>query len=251
MLPTGRPPATDVRDEAVASAPRPLLCLVLSLALGAGALGLPACDDHAPPPSAAAPGRTVDPATPWSRTDFGARPADAKSGTPQASATVDPEALRDLLRAVPSAAPGPTDPAGGTRIATDTGTPTTASPVTVELPPQRAKKASVQLLDLDVQADMASPAIEREARAQLYHPLVTRCRAKDGTILPPDSVLLDFPIDADGYIVPHNITATAMDPAYRAAAECMRRELSGLVFRGPPGARGNGTQVKMTVPSVD
>ena len=235
----------------VAPASRPLLVLLLSLAATAGAAVLAACDDRAPAETLTAPGRTVDPATPWSRSDFGARPADAKSGSPQSSSTVDPAALHDLLRAVPSSAPAPTDPAGGTRIGSDTGTPSTASPVTVELPPQRAKKASVQLLDLDVQADMASPALEREARAQLYYPLVTRCRDKDGNILPPDAVLLDFSIDADGYIVPHNIVATATDPAYRAAADCMRRELSGLVFRGPPGARGNGTQVKMTVPSVD
>lgn len=228
--------------------------LLLSLAATATVGSLAACDARPPAQTNASPGRTVDPATPWSRADFGARPADAKSGSPQASSTVDPEALRDLLRAVPTADPGPTDPDGGTRIGSDTGAPATASPVTVELPPQRAKKATVQLLDLDVQADMASSAIEREARAQLYFPLVSRCRDEDGKILPPDAVLLDFSVDADGYIVPHNITATAIDAgnaAHRAAAECMRRELSGLVFRGPPGARGNGTQVKMTVPSVD
>lgn len=225
--------------------------LALVLAAAAGAFAAAGCEGDAPQQVSAAPGRTIDPATPWSRADFGARPADAKTGGPASSAAPDPEALADLLRAVPSAAPGPTDPDGRTRVGSDTGAPATASPITMEQPPQRAKKVNVQLGDVDVQADMASPAIEREARAQLYFPLVTRCRDRAGKILPPDAVLLEFSIDADGYIVQQNISATAVDPVHRSAAECMRRELSGLVFRGPPGARGNGTQVKMTVPSVD
>jgi hypothetical protein len=123
--------------------------------------------------------------------------------------------------------------------------------VSVESAPQRTKKSDVQLGVVAVQSDMASPAIEREARAQLYFPLVSRCRDKEGKILPPDAVLLEFTINEDGYIVAQNISATATSPEHHSAADCMRRELLGLPFRGPAGARGQQAQVKMTVPSVD
>jgi len=164
---------------------------------------------------------------------------------------MDPLAVDDLLRAVPKTAPSPTDADGGTLVGSDTGTPSTASPVTTIEVPERQKKPSVQFGVMAVQADMASPAIEREARAQLYFPLVTKCKDAAGKILPPDAVKLELTIGDDGYIVQQNISATAVDPSHHAAAECMRRELSGLPFRGPAGARGRGTLVKMTVPSVD
>jgi len=227
------------------------LALALVATTAAGALAAACSNAPEPPQTAAVPGRTVDPAAPWSRADFGARPAEVKNTGPASVATVDPYALDDLLRQVPKDAPAPTDPDGGTRVGSDTGEVASASPVTTFEPPQRTKKGTVQLGVVAVQTDMASPAIEREARAQLYFPLVTRCRDKSGKILPPDAILLDFTIDIDGYIVPQNIAATATDPAHKAAADCMRRELSGLPFRGPPGARGQSAQVKMTVPSVD
>lgn len=225
-----------------------MLALVATAAMLA-----PAACSNAPDPqqTAAVPGRTVDPANSWSRVDFGARPAEVKNTGPASAATVDPQALADMLNEVPKTAPAPTDPDGGTLIGSDTGAATTASPITTSEPPVRSKKGTVQLGTVAVQTDMASPAIERESRAQLYFPLVTKCRDKAGKILPPDAILLEFTIDVDGYIVPQNIAATATDPAHKAAAECMRRELSGLPFRGPPGARGQTAQVKMTVPSVD
>jgi hypothetical protein len=98
---------------------------------------------------------------------------------------------------------------------------------------------------------MASASIEREARAQLYWSLVQRCRAKDGSILPPDVVTLVFRIDEDGYIVGSSINATPSKTVYDDAAHCMRRELSAATFRAPGGARGMMTTVTMTVPSVD
>jgi hypothetical protein len=103
-----------------------------------------------------------------------------------------------------------------------------------------------------VETGMATPAIEREARAQLYYPLVTKCRDKAGKILPPDAVFLEFEIDVDGYIVPTSIATKAFQSEFQQAADCMRHMLAGLQFRGPPGARKvKPTTVKMTVPSVD
>lgn len=226
--------------------------VVVAFFATAGAAAFAACDQGPPPaPAAAIPGRTVDPASTWVRGDFGAHPAATSSAGPASTFTPDPLALADLLRAVPTSAPGPTDPDGGTLIGTDAGPPTDASPVTVEDAPLRTKKSTVLLGPVAVQAEMASPAIEREARAQLYFPLVTRCRDKDAKILPADAIFLEFKIDESGYIVPQSISATAQDAAYKSAAECMRRELGSLPFRGPAGARGQQAQVKMTVPSID
>lgn len=222
------------------------------IALCASAGALLACDGaKTQAPSAAAPGRSVDPEHPFSRSDIGVRATDIADAGPAPTATVDPLAFDDFLKAAPSSAPAPTDPDGGTLLGAATATAGASSPITVEEPPKRSAKAVVQLGTVAVQSEMASAALEREARAQLYFPLVTRCRGKDGKILPPDAILLEFTIDADGYIVPQNISATATSAEHTAAAKCMRRELSGLPFRGPSGARGQTAQVKMTVPSVD
>lgn len=225
---------------------------VLAFFATAFASAFAACDPGPPPaPVATSPGRTVDPQSTWGRGDFGTRAAPTASAGAASTLSPDPLALADLLRAVPTSSPATTDPDGGTLIGSDTGTPSTASPVTVEEAPQRAKKSNVQLGPMAIQAEMASPAIERESRAQLYHPLVTRCRDKQGNLLPPDAIFLEFKIDEQGYIVPQSISATATSPAHAAAADCMRRELTALPFRGPAGARGLPAQVKMTVPSVD
>ncbi|MBK8257562.1 MAG: hypothetical protein IPK82_33450 [Polyangiaceae bacterium] len=197
------------------------------------------------------PGSTVDPQKPWSRLDLGTHATEAPDGGPQSAATVDPLALDDFLRAVPSSSPAPTDPNGGSLVGTDSGVADGGPQVTIEDAPQRSKKGTIVLGAVAVQTDMASAALEREARAQIYFPLVTRCRDKNGKVLPPDAVLLEFTIDVDGYITPQNIVATAVKPEHRDAAACMRRELSGISFRGPAGARGHTAQVKMTVPSID
>lgn len=231
---------------------RPRCLRPLLLALAAAAAGsLAGCDGGpAPQQEVSTPGQTVDPGHAWSRGDFGARPAEVTDAGAAASATVDPLALDDFLKATPAAPPSPTDRDGGTLLGSDTGLPA-SSAAAVEEPPARPRTGVVQLGAVAVQTEMASTALEREARAQLYFPLVTRCRAKDGQILPPDAVLLEFTIGSDGYIVPQNISATAVRREHEEAARCMRRELSGLPFRGPPGARGQAAHVKMTVPSVD
>lgn len=244
------------------SVPRSLRLLALAFVTSGAAAAFSACDGGpAPQQASLAPGRTVSPTSTWSRGDFGGRPVSASpvavspaapSGSASAgSVAMDPLALEDLLRAVPAQGPAPTDPDGGTLVGTATDAGDDGSPITLLEPPTHAKKPQIQLGVMALQADMASAAIEREARAQLYFPLVTRCRDKAGQILPPDAIRLEFTIDDDGYIVPQNISATARSPEHRAAADCMRRELSGLPFRGPAGSRGRGTQVKMTVPSVD
>lgn len=221
---------------------------MLALAAAAGALA--GCDSGpAPQKSAVTPGRSVEPERAWSRGDFGARPAEAADAGPASSATVDPLAFDDFLKAAPHDPLAPTGPDGGTLLGSDTGRP--AGTAVIEEPQAREKKGLVQLGAVAVQAEMASTALEREARAQLYFPLVTRCKDRDGKVLPPDAVLLEFTIDGDGYIVPQNISATAVRPEHADAAGCMRRELSGLPFRGPAGARGQSAHVKMTVPSVD
>jgi hypothetical protein len=98
---------------------------------------------------------------------------------------------------------------------------------------------------------MSTPSIERECRAQLYWPLVQRCRDPSGSILPPEVVTLRFLVDADGAIVSSSIFAAASEPRWEPAAECMRRELSALPFRAPASVRGAVTRVEATVPSVD
>ena len=102
-----------------------------------------------------------------------------------------------------------------------------------------------------VQAAMATPAIERAARAQLYWNLVQRCRDKDGKILPADAIAMQFFIDLDGYINPASILATADSPQYAEAAHCMRRELSTATFRAPAATWGHASKVRVTLPSVD
>ena len=87
-----------------------------------------------------------------------------------------------------------------------------------------------------------SPAFQSDGSAAILHGPAMKIQS-----------LLWYPFDFndDGYIVPQNVSATAQSPVHRAAADCMRRELLGLPFRGPAGARGQQAQVKMTVPSVD
>jgi len=98
---------------------------------------------------------------------------------------------------------------------------------------------------------MSSPAIERAARAQLYWPLVQRCRDEGGGLLPPEVVHLAFHLDQDGYVVPATILAVPREKRFADAARCMARELSMATFRAPAAARGLPQTVSMDVPSVD
>jgi hypothetical protein len=113
-----------------------------------------------------------------------------------------------------------------------------------------AKSTLIESGTVEVQG-LPAHAAERAARAQVYYPLVTRCRDADGRILPPDAVVLRFRVDEDGNIVPSSISAIATDPRHESAANCMRRELSAVAFRGPAALRGSATSLRATLPSVD
>jgi hypothetical protein len=164
--------------------------------------------------------------------------------------TVDPGALDDLLAAAPKAA---TSAGAGARpaIGVDTGVPSASSIAIEPLPPEPKRTPHVVVGAPTTQPPMATPAIERAARAQLYWNLVQRCRDKDGKILPPDAITLRFVVDDDGYIKPESIVARATRPEHADAAHCMRRELSTATFRGPAANWGHSGEVHATVPSVD
>jgi hypothetical protein len=210
----------------------------------------------------------LGPKDPWSRESRekspSSSPAGANDAGPTQEAPLDPTALDELIAAVPKEPVPATGEDGGTAVGTDTGIkPGSAhdknDKTDAKQPPAASAKAAqaappnpqVSFGPLSIQAEMSSASIEREARAQLYWSLVQRCRAKDGSILPPDVVTLVFRIDEDGYIVGSSILATPSKAIYDDAAHCMRRELSAATFRAPVGARGMPTTVTMTVPSVD
>lgn len=175
--------------------------------------------------------------------------------------SADPDALKELLAAAPKEPPKPTGEDGKSAIGTETREREgkgRKEPGAAAMPSASASAAASAPLPLrvsvgavTVQAAMATPSIERAAREQLYWPLVQRCRDKEGKILPPDSILVLFRVDPDGYIISSSISATPSAPELEDAAHCMRRELSAATFRAAPGARGTMTTVTMTAPSVD
>lgn len=164
----------------------------------------------------------------------------------------EPGVLAEILAAAPKSSAAKGAPDGGTLVGTNTGIKEEPK-IVAEVPDggARIKRASIEEGKPDVAVGIPSPAVERAARAQLYHPLVMRCRDADGKILPPDAVTLRFKIDTDGYIVPTSISAVAADSKHEAAAACMRRELSAAAFQAPASARGVAAMVNATVPSVD
>lgn len=178
-------------------------------------------------------------------------------GAPVAKAPV-PGVLEEILAAAPKSTAQPTGPDGGTLVGAETGVRDEAR-VEADGPgggldasaSRLAKRIQIHEGSPDVHEGIPSSAVERAARAQLYYPLVTRCRGADGKILPPDTIVLRFKIDVDGYIVPSSISASGAEARYEAAANCMQRELSAAAFRAPAAARGVATWVNATVPSVD
>ena len=182
-------------------------------------------------------------------------------GAPVAKAPV-PGVLEEILAAASKSRAPSTGPDGGTLVGTETGVRDEAREASTDLDggadassssssPRAAKRIQIQEGSPEVHEGIPSPAVERAARAQLYHPLVTRCRDEGGKILPPDTIVLRFKIDVDGYIVSSSISTSATEPRYEAAANCMQRELSAAAFRAPAAARGVATWVNATVPSVD
>jgi hypothetical protein len=182
-----------------------------------------------------------------------AAPVDRGDSGAELQTTPDPTALEEILAAAPRTGARPTGPDGGTLVGTVTDAGDEPRDAGAPAPDAAAPKAEarVEAGEPEVQPGLPSPAIERAARAQLYYPLTTRCKDKGGKILPPDAIQLNFRIDADGYVVPSSISAIATDPRHEDAASCMRRELGAATFRAPAAARGAGTWVNVTLPSVD
>ena len=177
-------------------------------------------------------------------------------GLPFAKAP-EPGVLDEIVAASPKALPKNTGPDGGTLVGTETKDEQAAD-AEVALSSKEPSAASVRsdkpaLVkggNVEMQ-ELPAHAIERATRAQLYYPLVMRCRDVDGKILPPEAIVLRFKTDEDGSIAPSSISAVAVDPRHESAANCMRRELSAAPFRAPATARGVATHVSATIPSVD
>lgn len=166
-------------------------------------------------------------------------------------------ALDEILAAAPKNLPSHTGPDGGSLVGTDTNEQAPADDPTALSSKESTsasssadKPASVKGGNVEMQ-ELPAHAIERAARAQLYYPLVQRCRDAEGHILPPDAIVLRFKIDEEGSIVPSSISAVADESRHQSAANCMRRELSAASFHAPAAARGVVTHVRATIPSVD
>jgi hypothetical protein len=130
-----------------------------------------------------------------------------------------------MLARIPTSSPtGETLVGGETGIdAPDAGTDT--------FPPKK-KRTDKHVLRLDI-VERPSASTEKMLRASVYYPLVQHCRDPDGAILPGESIELHFLIDGNGHIEPTSVTASAKDPKYQAASECMVRELIAAPFRAP------------------
>jgi len=184
--------------------------------------------------------------------------ADVGDGGALAPREPMPGVLGEIVAATPSAARTSTGPDGGTLVGTETGVAAEDPGASgtndggVDASASKGTRGpTIAEGKPEVHAGIPSHAVERAARAQLYHPLVKRCRDVDGKILPPDAIELRFNIDVDGTIVPTSISALAVDARHQAAANCMLRELSATPFRAPAASRGVVTTVTATVPSVD
>lgn len=186
----------------------------------------------------------------FSREAFAPRAGDAGAAEPPVPTTADPSALAEILAAAPKAsARAPTGPDGGTAIGLETGIRDDAgAPSTIDAEPRKTSKVVVG--KTQTAADVSDPAMEQALRAQVYFRLTQRCREGD-RILPPEAVRIHFQLDADGYLVPPSILATAKEERFAGAARCMARELSTTTFRAPPAARGRAHTVDADVPSVD
>jgi hypothetical protein len=164
-----------------------------------------------------------------------------------APANPSPNALQEIVAAAPSSSPPPTDGDTGTRIGLDTGVERGEGPSYVPPPTTTSK---VVAGDLEIQPQLSSPAIEREARAQIYWRL-RRCKGPGGKPPAPESITLSFTLREDGTVDPVSVTATTADEALQATAECVLREFSNVPFEGPVATRRTPARIIITWPSVD
>lgn len=231
----------------------------------------PAPDEGAPPVPGAEVGSVPVRAAPpsFSREAF-APPRDAGASfhegdsAPKAAAAggevADPAALDEILSAAArgSEAGQATQVDRSALLGTDTGVPADAGPAEARsrVPSrspdfQASPVAKIGVGKVTVEPGMSSAGIERALRAQIYWPLVRRCRDRRGAILPPEVIQLRFHLDLDGYVIPATVLAVPKEQQYEDAARCMGRELSMATFRGPAAARGQPQEVITDVPSVD
>ena len=223
------------------------LALLSLLPFVAGA-GCSRPEDDAPAAASSARAKAAGSSSSWSRGSLAPRGGAADPVDPAVMGSIDPGALDDLIAAAPKA---PASAGARPSIGADTGLPTAAASAVEPPPPEPKRTPRVIVGAPTVQPPMATPSIERAARAQLYWNLVQRCRDRDGKILPADAIALRFLIDTDGYITPSSIVARASSAEHADAARCMRRELSTATFRGPAANWGHVGEVHATVPSVD
>ncbi len=157
----------------------------------------------------------------------------------------DPAALDALIDAVPEEVPPPTAADGQTSVGTDTGVPGEELPIPAATATPRVVGGAVQ-----IQPQLSSPAIEREARAQIYWRL-RECKGPDGRPPPPESITLAFTLREDGTVDPASVIASADDEELQSAAECVLREFSATPFEGPLATRRTPARIRITWPSVD
>jgi hypothetical protein len=156
---------------------------------------------------------------------------------------IDANARDKMISRIPTSSP-----TGDTLVGTETG---------VDLPdggtdtyPPKKKRTDKHVLRLDI-VERPSASTEKMLRSSVYYPLVQHCRGPDGAILPGESIELKFLIDGNGHIEPTSVKASAKDPRFQAASECMVRELIAAPFRAPTVAHGATTNVTALVPPID
>jgi hypothetical protein len=157
---------------------------------------------------------------------------------------VDAKARDAMLAHIPKA-----DADADSLVGTETGVDMPDGGTTDTYPP-RKKSDKQRVLGLAI-VERPSSSTEKMLRATVYWALVQHCRAPDGSILPGESIELKFRIDGNGHIEPTSVSASAKDPKYQAASECMVRELIAAPFRAPTVAHGATTNVVALVPPVD
>jgi len=159
------------------------------------------------------------------------------------SLTVEPGALREILKEVP--APLPPTSASGTRVGTETGIPAGSG-----APIADPSDDSI-LLNLRTNLEPSNAGTERDLRATLYFDLVDLCRDGAGARLPAEAVLVSFRVDAHGQIERGSVTTAPLDPKFAKAAECMLRVVRTSDAHFTPARIGQPIAVHAKVPSVD
>ena len=162
-----------------------------------------------------------------------------------APTTPDPAALDALIDAVPGEVPPPTRRDGQTSVGTDTGVPGEELPTPASTGAPRVVGGAVQ-----IQPQLSSPAIEQQARAQIYWGL-RECKGPGGRPPPPESITLAFTLREDGTVDPASVIATAEDERLQGTAECVLRAFSATPFEGPVATRRTPARIRITWPSVD